>query len=87
MTAETRLIDLTLGELIAAIGAMAAAPAAHEQHFVDGLSGLAAGLGVSRDTAQRIKNSGVIDDAIYYRSAKRYVTDIDRARDLINKHH
>lgn len=69
---KTRIIDLTLGELLEAIeekikDAIAGKPdkgAATEKRYVYGLKGLAKILGCSKTTASRIKQSGKIKPAI-----------------------
>lgn len=69
---ETRIIDLTLGELLEAVEdrvkeVIAGKPdkeANTEKRYVYGLKGLARLLGCSKTTASRIKTSGKIDKAI-----------------------
>ena len=69
---KTRIIDLTLGELLEAVEdrvkeAIAGKPdkeANTEKRSVYGLKGLARLLGCSKTTASRIKTSGKIDKAI-----------------------
>lgn len=69
---KTRIIDLTLGELLEAVedrvkAAIAGKPdkeAATEKRYVYGLKGLARLLGCSKTTASRIKSSGKIDKAV-----------------------
>ena len=69
---KTRIIDLTLGELLEAVEdrvkeAIAGKPdkeSATEKRYVYGLKGLARLLGCSKTTASRIKSSGKIDKAI-----------------------
>ncbi len=66
---ETRVIDLTLGELLEAIedrigNAQKEEDAQEGRHFVYGLKGLAGLLGCSKTTAARIKASGQYDEAI-----------------------
>lgn len=69
---KTRIIDLTLGELLEAVeekikDAIAGKPdkeAATEKRYVYGLKGLARLLGCSKTTASRIKSSGKIDKAV-----------------------
>lgn len=69
---KTRIIDLTLGELLEAVEdrvkeAIAGKPdkeTATEKHYVYGLKGLARLLGCSKTTASRIKSSGKINKAI-----------------------
>lgn len=67
---NTRIIDLTLGELLDAIEERVKAiqtsdqPATSEKRFVYGLKGLARLLGCSKTTAARLKASGDYDEAI-----------------------
>lgn len=69
---KTRIIDLTLGELLEAVeervkGVIAGKPdkaTAAEKRHVYGLKGLARLLGCSKTTACRIKQSGKINAAI-----------------------
>lgn len=68
---NTRIIDLTLGELLDAVEDRVRAVLANkptkqegERRYVYGLKGLAKLLGCSKTTASRIKTSGKIDKAI-----------------------
>lgn len=67
---NTRLIDLTLGELLDAIEdrvkqvQASAEPAQEEKRFVYGLKGFAKLLGCSKTTAARLKATGDYDEAI-----------------------
>lgn len=69
---DTRIIDLTLGELLDAMeerfrkvqNAESYQPADNDKRFVYGLKGLAKLLGCSKTTAQRLKSSGDYDTAI-----------------------
>lgn len=68
---DTRIIDLTLGELLDAMEERmrtvlgnVAEPAESEKQYVYGLKGLARVLGCSKTTAARLKASGDYDDAI-----------------------
>ena len=69
---DTRIIDLTLGELMDAVEQRVRATIAAEQptksetdgKFVYGLKGLANLLGCSKTTAARLKASGDYDEAI-----------------------
>ena len=68
---NTRVIDLTLGELLSAIEEKVREvqnsqqqPADSDKHFVYGLKGLAKLLGCSKTTAARVKASGKYDAAI-----------------------
>lgn len=53
-----------------------------QRHLIYGIDGLAEYLGVSRSTAQRIKRSGIIDDAIAQRG-RTIVIDGDLAIQLM----
>ena len=68
MDMNTRLIDLTAGELVKLIEQTVQdklkASNDGEREIVEGLAGLAEILGVSIATAQKIKNSGILDKAI-----------------------
>ena len=69
---NTRVIDLTLGDLLDAVEARvkqatsSKTEADHQsdKHFVYGLKGLARLLGCSKTTAARLKASGKYDEAI-----------------------
>lgn len=67
---NTRVIDLTLGELLDAIEERmqlqqpADAEPAGDKNYVYGLKGLAKLLGCSKTTAVRLKASGDFDEAI-----------------------
>lgn len=54
------------------------------RHLVYGIDGLAKFLGTSRSTAQRIKRSGIIDDAIA-QNGRTIVIDGDKAIQLIRE--
>lgn len=65
MDAKKRIIDLTLGEFLDAIGErMEVSAQKPEKRYVYGLKGLAMLLGCSKTTAARLKASGRIDEAI-----------------------
>lgn len=67
MDNNTRIIDLTVGQLVVLIQDTIRKEAVkhnEQDEFVEGLSGLAQVLGVSITTAQKIKNSGLLNDAI-----------------------
>ena len=67
---NTRIIDLTLGELLDAIEERFRTiqtnvePSSSDKRFVYGLKGLAWLLGCSKTTAARLKASGKYDEAI-----------------------
>lgn len=54
-----------------------------KKHYVYGIKGLMALLGVSRTTASRLKNSGVLDDAIS-ESGRVMVFDADLVMALLS---
>ena len=55
-----------------------------EKHFVYGVMGIAQWFGCSKSTAARIKNSGVINDAIT-QIGRKIVVDADKALALIKE--
>ena len=65
---DTRIIDLTLGELLEAVEERVKGyiqqPQKQERNHVYGLKGLAKLLGCSKTTAARLKASGDYDEAI-----------------------
>ena len=54
----------------------------NKKTYVYGINGLAAILGCSRPTAQRIKSSGKLDGAIS-QTGRTIVVDVDKALELI----
>lgn len=52
--------------------------------YVYGLNGLAKLLGCGKTNAQKVKNSGVIDEAIY-QTGKKIVIDSEKALELLKK--
>lgn len=88
---NTRIIDLTLGELLDAVEdrvkqVLAGKPQADEKKkkYVYGLKGLAKLFGCSKTTASRIKTSGKIDKAITQIGAL-LIIDADLALELAGK--
>lgn len=88
---NTRIIDLTLGELLDAVEERVKETLAGKtQHnekkkrYVYGLKGLAQLFGCSKTTASRIKTSGKIDKAITQVGAL-LIIDADLALDLAGK--
>lgn len=55
------------------------------KHYAYGISGIAETFSCSIPTANRIKRSGIIDDAIS-QVGRKIVVDVDRALELVNKH-
>ena len=87
ITPETRIIDLTVGQLMDLI-AKAQAPVVEKKpeqtkRLVYGISGIAQLFNCSMTTANRIKASGRIDDAIT-QHGRIIVVDADKALVLFN---
>lgn len=89
---ETRIIDLTVSQLMAIITDTinrAQAPEEKEQApqkwLVYGIAGIAAAFGCSTTTANRIKKSGVIDPAVR-QDGRLIITDAELALSLWNEH-
>ena len=87
ITPETRIIDLTVGQLMDLI-AKAQAPVVEKKpeqtkRLVYGISGIAQLFDCSLTTANRIKASGRIDDAIT-QHGRIIVVDADKALLLFN---
>lgn len=78
---NTKLSDMTLGELLEAISV---ARRDRRPTTVIGLEGIASIFGVSISTAKRIKASGIIDKAIS-QHGRVIVTDIDKALELYRR--
>lgn len=93
---ETRIIDLTVSQLMAIITATinrAQAPEeraeekeqAPQKWLVYGIAGIAAAFGCSTTTANRIKKSGVIAPAVR-QDGRLIITDAELALSLWNEH-
>lgn len=88
ITSDTRIIDLTVGQLME-LFAKAQAPAAIKEapekakRLVYGISGIAQLFNCSMTTANRIKASGRIDEAIT-QHGRIIVVDADKALVLFN---
>lgn len=86
---NTRIIDLTVGELMELIEAAQTekttpqAPTAPEKRFVYGIAGIVQVFNCSMTTANRIKASGRIDRAIM-QNGRIIVVDADLALELYN---
>lgn len=86
---NTRIIDLTVGELMELIEAAQTekttpqAPTAPEKRFVYGIAGIAQVFNCSMTMANRIKASGRIDRAIM-QNGRIIVVDADLALELYN---
>ncbi|WPO84627.1 DUF3853 family protein (plasmid) [Chryseobacterium sp. JJR-5R] len=74
MDLEKKISDLTVAEYLN-IQSLAI------KKYEYGIIGIAKIFGVSRNTAQKIKNSGVIDDAVY-QNKNTIVIDISKAIEL-----
>lgn len=88
---NTRIIDLTLGELLDAVEervketlAGKTQPDEKKKRYVYGLKGLAQLFGCSKTTASRIKTSGKIDKAITQVGAL-LIIEADLALELAGK--
>ena len=82
MNDDTRIIDLTVGELKSII--RSEAPKVEnvpERRIVYGLKGIAEIFGCSTPTAQRIKNSGKINKAIT-QVGRKIIVDVEKALEL-----
>ena len=77
---NTKLSDMTLGELLEAISV----GRDRRPATVTGLEGIASIFGVSISTAKRIKASGIIDKAISQHE-RVIVTDVDKALELYRR--
>ena len=84
---NTRIIDLTVGELINLINGNNQRPEQEppqQKRYVYGIAGIAQLLNCSTATANRIKSSGKIDRAIS-QSGRTITVDADLALELIRK--
>lgn len=59
---------------------------AAEAEWPKGLRGIVKALGVNTDKASKIKNSGVIDEALIYNGPRSFVVNAPKARELWKKH-
>ncbi|MEA4978623.1 MAG: DUF3853 family protein [Petrimonas sp.] len=86
MREDTRIIDLTVGELKDILRSEAPKiEEKKERRLVYGLSGIAEIFNCSTSTAQRIKNSGKINKAIT-QVGRKIVVDAELALKLHNNH-
>lgn len=88
---ETRIIDLTVGQLFGLLDAkvkemaQAAQPPApteaeqNKEPFVYGIAGIASLFGCSKRTAQRIKDGGEFSEAIF-QHGKQIIIDVQAVR-------
>ena len=84
---NTRIIDLTIGELKAVFAELIKGQDAEpSREVVRGIAGIVSLFGVSPATAQRYKN-GILAPAVQ-QAAKghSFVVDVQMARDLFNQH-
>lgn len=84
---KTRLIDLTVGQLLELIESASGKPETEspkERRLEYGIAGIARIFNCSMTTANRIKASGKIDNAISQRG-RLIVIDVDRAIELFNE--
>ena len=87
-TPETRIIDLTVSQLMELIENTMKATRTEpekEKRLVYGIAGIASVFGCSIATANRIKKSGVIKDAIM-QDKRLIIVDADRAVELWKEH-
>lgn len=84
---NTRIIDLTVGELMELLGKQQAVTVDHtikEKRFVYGIAGIAQLFNCSMTTANRIKKSGIIDKAIS-QCGRTITVDADMALELLKR--
>ena len=84
MRDDTRIIDLTVGELKALLQNDTPVIKVDEKKLVYGIRGIAELFGCSISTAQRIKNSGKIKKALT-QVGRKIVVDADKALELHKK--
>ena len=89
MDGNTRIFELTCDQLVELISSTLE-KSLHVRvddtpTWAHGLKGLAEGLNCGMTKAQEIKNSHIIDEAIEY-CGKSYRVNIEKARELLNKH-
>ena len=87
-TPETRIIDLTVSQLVELLETTMKATRTEpekENRLVYGIAGIASVFGCSIATANRIKKSGVIKDAIM-QDKRLIIVDADRAVELWKEH-
>lgn len=71
---QTKIADLTVAEFASLIRDVITNEKLNNQNeYVFGLYGLANMLGISMPTAQRLKNTGVLDEAISYAGRKMVI--------------
>ena len=87
------LVSCTLGEFAEAVAMALAKQQPQQDHFPDagkmmpkGIKGIMSIFGVGDYTARKIVKSGVIDDAIYHISARTFLTDPDKAKELYKQY-
>lgn len=86
---QTRIIDLTVGELMELLGgeqhSIKRETPKEEKRFVYGIAGIAQLLNCSKATASRIKKNGIIDPAIS-QFGRKIMVDAELALELTKKH-
>lgn len=80
---ETRLIDLTVGELLGLISGGKTEPGDTEREFVYGYAGVCGLFGVSRPTAGNLIH-GKLKEAVY-QQGRTIIVDKNKALELFNK--
>lgn len=78
-----RIIDMTLGELLTAIDEHMNGHAEKPVRMVYGIHGIMQIFNCSYSTAQRIKSSGIIDNAIS-QVGRKIAVNADKAIELFN---
>lgn len=84
---NTRIIDLTVGQLKDLLGqqqTVVVDNSPHEKHLVYGIAGIAQIFNCSMTTANRIKASGRIDRAIS-QHGRMITVDVDLALELMKR--
>jgi len=82
---DTRLIDLTVGELKALFQSFIPEDKnIEEKKYAYGLDGIAETFGISKSSAYRLKRSGKIDKAII-QEGQKIIMDIPLAFQLLKK--
>ena len=83
VTSDTRLIDMTVGDLMQLITeTINSQRESQTPNYFKGMTGIAAIFNCSIRTACRIKKSGKINQAIS-QSGRTFIVDADKARKLL----
>lgn len=80
MTLDTRISDLTVGELLDILDGRYSVRG-RSPKTVFGLDGIAELYGCSKTTAARMKKSGILDDAIT-QIGRKIIIDVNKALDI-----